>query len=36
MSGAILVAGTLILSPVLRSWYNCWEATEEELGGGAT
>jgi hypothetical protein len=31
MIGAILVAGTLILSPVLRSWYNRWGATEEEL-----
>jgi len=28
--GALQVAGTLLLSPVLRSWYNHWGATEEE------
>ncbi len=32
MIGTVLVAGTLILSPVLRSWYNRWGATEEEVG----
>ena len=29
--GAIQVGGTLILSPVLRSWYNRWGATDEEM-----
>jgi hypothetical protein len=28
--GAFQVAGTLILSPVLRPWYNSWGVTEEE------
>jgi hypothetical protein len=28
--GAFQVAGTLILSPVLRPWYNRWGVTEEE------
>ena len=28
--GAIQVGGTLILSPLLRSWYNRWGATTEE------
>jgi hypothetical protein len=31
LGGAIQVAGTLILSPVLRSWYNRWGATTEEV-----
>ena len=31
LGGAIQVAGTLILSPVLRSWYNWWGATTVEV-----
>jgi hypothetical protein len=29
--GAFQLAGTLVLSPMLRSWYNCWGATAEEV-----
>ena len=29
--GAIQVGGTLILSPVLRTWYNHWGADKEEV-----
>jgi hypothetical protein len=29
--GALQVAGSMLLSPVLRSWYNRWGATEEEV-----
>jgi len=29
--GALQVAGTLLLSPFLRSWYNQWGATEDEV-----
>jgi hypothetical protein len=31
--GAIQVGGTLILSPVLRGWYNRWGAQPEEVQG---
>jgi hypothetical protein len=29
--GALQVAGTLLLSPMLRSWYNRWGATGDEV-----
>ena len=29
--GAVQVAGALVLSPVLRSWYNRWGATSAEV-----
>ena len=29
--GAIQVGGALILSPVIRNWYNRWGATDDEV-----
>src|SRR5512139_3077066 len=31
LSGAVQVGGALILSPLLRSWYNQWGASEAEV-----
>ena len=31
IAGAVQMAGTVVLSPVLRSWYNRWGATGEEI-----
>lgn len=31
--GTLQVAGTLLLSPLLRAWYNHWGATEAEVAG---
>ncbi len=31
ISGGLLVAGNLVLSPLLRGWYNHWGATQEEV-----
>jgi hypothetical protein len=32
IAGAVQMAGILVLSPVLRTWYNRWGATGEEIG----
>ena len=31
--GALQIGGTLVLSPVLRRWYNRWGATDAEVAG---
>jgi hypothetical protein len=31
VAGAVQIVGLLLLSPVLRSWYNRWGATDEEI-----
>ena len=33
LAGAVAIAGTGLLSPLLRAWYSRWGATDQEAGG---